>query len=179
MLRDFERGDLGPLGAVADDRRVRELAPAGTRALGALRRAGAGSRPRPGARRCYEFAVVLRRGGKLIGACDLARAGRRTADIGYMLSPRHWGYGYGTEIACALVDFGFAQLSLERLSAVVAIENERSRRVLENAGLVWQGLLRRAFRSAGRSWDCHHYTIDRARWLARQVSCAAAAARRS
>ena len=130
-------------------------------------------------RRSYEFAVVVRRSGKLIGACDLALAGRREADIGYMLAPRHWGFGYGTEVAAALVDFGFRQLALERLSAVVAIENERSRRVLGNAGLVWEGLMRRAFRIAGRSWDCHRYTIDRPRWLARQPPCAAPAARGS
>lgn len=177
QLREFVRADLESLGAVADHWRVREFAPADSRALGAARRTMAGRRHGP--RRSYEFAVVVRRSGKLIGACDLALAGRREADIGYMLAPRHWGFGYGTEVAAALVDFGFRQLALERLSAVVAIENERSRRVLGNAGLVWEGLMRRAFRIAGRSWDCHRYTIDRPRWLARQPPCAAPAARGS
>ena len=177
LLREFVRADLAPLARVADDPRVREFAPADSRALSAARRSGRGQRRRP--RRSFEFAVIVRSSGKLIGACDLARSGRRAGDIGYMLAPRHWGFGYGTEVAGALLEFGFEQLALERLSAMVAIENERSRRVLENAGFVWDGLIRRALHVAGRSWDCHRYTIDKERWLARQSSCATAAARGS
>ncbi len=176
-LREFVRADLASLGAVADDRRVRQFAPAESRALDAARRAATGPRSAP--RRAYELAVIVRRSGKLIGACDLALAGRRAADIGFMLAPRHWGFGYGTEVAAALVGFGFEQLALEHLSAVVAIENERSRHVLENAGLVWEGLMPRALRIGGRCWDCHRYTIDRPRWLAGQAPCATPAARGS
>ena len=179
-LREFDAADVDALQALAGDARVREYAPAESRALAALRRARPAPRARRRARRrCYELAVVLNRGGKLIGACDLALTGPRAADIGYMLLPRHWGHGYGTEVARALVAFAFGPLALERLSAVVAIENDRSRRVLENAGLVWQGLMRRHLRVGGRSWDCHLYVIDRRRWLALGPPCAAAPARRS
>lgn len=174
-LRDFEPSDLEPLQALAHDERVLQYAPAASRALEAVRRARAAlaSRRRPGRRRCYELAVALNRGDKLIGACDLALSGPRAADIGYMLAPRHWGHGYGTEVAQALVAFGFGALRLERLCAVVAIENDRSRRVLENAGLVWEGLMRRHLRTRGRTWDCHLYVIDRRRWLELSAACAA------
>lgn len=179
-LREFEPSDLEALQALAGDTRVLEYAPAESRALAAVRRARATPAPRrPGRRRSYELAVVLNRGGKLIGACDLALTGKRTADIGYMVAPRHWGHGYGTEIARALVAFAFGPLALERLSAVVAIENDRSRRVLDNAGLVWEGLMRRHLRIRGRTWDCHLYVIDRRRWLALSAPCAPAPARGS
>ncbi len=176
MASDFEA-----LRALARDARVLEYAPLESRALEAVRRARAAAAPRrPSARRrSYELAVELRRGGKLIGACDLALSGPRAADIGYMVAPRHWGHGYGTEVARALVAFGLGTLGLEQLSAVVAIENDRSRRVLVNAGLVWEGLMRRHLRSAGRTWDCHRYVIDRSRWLALDPPCAAVAARGS
>jgi RimJ/RimL family protein N-acetyltransferase len=180
-LREFVASDLEVLQALASDTRVLEYAPAESRALEAVRRAHATPAPRPrsGRRRSYELAVVLNRGGKLIGACDLALSGARAADIGYMLAPRHWGHGYGTEVARALVAYAFGPLALERLSAVVAIENDRSRRVLERAGFVWEGLMRRHLRVRGRSWDCHLYVIDRRRWLALSASCATAPARGS
>ncbi len=180
-LREFVPSDLEALQALAGDARVLEYAPAETRALEAVRRArvAPAARRRPARRRSYELAVVLNRGGKLIGACDLALTGARGADVGYMVAPRHWGHGYGTEVARALVAFAFGPLALERLSAVVAVENDRSRRVLANAGLVWEGLIRRHLRIRGRAWDCHLYVIDRRRWLALCPPCAAPRARGS
>jgi len=170
LLRELEAADLAPLQRLAADRRVAEHAPAQSRALALVEQLA--SRPRPRAqrpRRSFELAIVLRRSGRLIGACDLAPSGRGAADIGYVLGRRHWGFGYGTEVATALVEFAFGILKLRRLVAVVAVENERSRRVLEKAGLRWDGLMRRHARFAGRWWDCHRYVIDRATW---QAACA-------
>jgi RimJ/RimL family protein N-acetyltransferase len=173
MLRDFEPLDLAPLERVAADRRVAEHSPAQTRALSVLAQVAARGRRRAvRARRSFDFAVVLRRRGTVIGACDLSLTGRGRADFGYVLAPRHWGFGYGTEVARALVDFAFETLKLRELCAVVAVENERSRRVLDNAGLRWDGLLRRHARFAGRWWDCHRYVIDRDAWQAERVACA-------
>jgi ribosomal-protein-alanine N-acetyltransferase len=165
LLREFGAADLAALERLACDRRVLEYVPSQSRALATVRRLVARARPRrPRRRRSFELAVVLRRGGKLIGTCDLALTGPRHADIGYLLAPRHWGFGYGTEVAGALVDFGFRVLELRELTAVVAIDNERSRRVLDRAGFRWDGLMRRHARFAGRWWDCHRYVIDRATW---------------
>ncbi len=162
LVREFLVEDVPALEALVADPRVREHAPLESRALDAARRAGRAPR---NPRRTWELAVVVRRSGRLIGACDLALTGPRDADLGYMLARRHWGHGYGTEVARALVELGFGSLRLRRISAIVAIENERSRRVLENAGLRWEGLTRRHVRALGRSWDCHRYAIERAGWL--------------
>ena len=166
ILREFDADDLPALSEMVGDARVRENAPGESRALATARRASLGSaRRRAGLIRHFELAVTTRRTAKLVGACDIAFVGPRSADIGYLIAPRHWGYGYGTEVAKALVAFGFEQLNIERLAAVVAVDNERSRRVLAKAGFQWEGLMRRHVRVAGRSWDCHLYAIDRPRWL--------------
>jgi RimJ/RimL family protein N-acetyltransferase len=161
IVREFMRSDVPLLRAFSDDPRVREFAPIESRALAAAERA---DRPQRGPRRSWELAVIVRRTGKLVGACDLALGPPGEADIGYMLAPRHWGHGYATELATALVAFGLGQLALKRVSAIVAIENDRSRRVLEKSGLRWEGLLRRHVRAGGRTWDCHRYAVDRASW---------------
>jgi len=41
--------------------------------------------------------------------------GAHEGDIGYELSPKHWGHGYATEAATAMLDFGFTQLKLHRI----------------------------------------------------------------
>ena len=181
ILRTFARGDYATIRALGDDARVREYSPKDSRAVEAARRAGARTRtPRAlRAAQSYELGVEVRRTGKLIGACDLALIGRREADIGYMLLPRHWGHGYATEIARALIDAAFRELQVDRVSATIATENERSRRVLEKAGFVWEGMLRRHIEAAVRSWDCHLYVIDRPRWVKATTPCAMRRRRRS
>ena len=168
MLREFVAGDRAALARIASDPAVLKQVPPDSRALAAAARAGAGARPGR-ARRAYHLAIVVRRSGKLIGACDLTLVRPREADIGYLLARRHWGYGYGAEVAKILVEQSFTSLGLRRISAVVAIDNDRSRRVLEKAGLHWQGLMRRHARAAGRWRDCHLYVLARADWQARSA----------
>jgi RimJ/RimL family protein N-acetyltransferase len=56
-------------------------------------------------------------------------------ELGYRLVPSAWGHGYATEGARALVESGFAELSLDRIVATTMAVNAGSRRVLERAGL--------------------------------------------
>ena len=173
LLRDFVTEDRSALERLAREPRLLERVPVPARALAAAERAGARTSGRESGRRgAFELAIVRRRGRKLIGACDLALTAPRHADIGYLLAPRHWGYGYGTEVACALVDFGFRALGLRSLTAVVAVENDDSRRVLAKAGLRWDGLMRRHTRYAGRWHDCHRYVIERRDWSPPDPACA-------
>ena len=55
-------------------------------------------------RRRFQLAVVLRESGALIGSCGVRRKpdDDTEADIGFELSPEHWGRGYATEAATAM-----------------------------------------------------------------------------
>jgi len=61
-------------------------------------------------------------------------------EVGYHLARAFWGRGYATEAARACVRFGFEQLNLERIVAVVQPANVASRRVLEKCGLTYTGM---------------------------------------
>lgn len=65
-----------------------------------------------------------------------------SGDIGYALHEDVWGRGYGTQVARALIDLGFTQLSLHRVWATVHPDNIASIRVLEKAGMNYEGRLR-------------------------------------
>jgi len=55
--------------------------------------------------------------------------------LGYRLRREAWGRGYATEGSRALIDLGFTQLGVRRVSAETMAVNTRSRRVMEKAGL--------------------------------------------
>jgi ribosomal-protein-alanine N-acetyltransferase len=61
-------------------------------------------------RLAFQFAVVLPETGQLIGNCGMRIRDPelRAGDIGYEFDPRFWGRGYATEVARAMLAFGFA-----------------------------------------------------------------------
>ena len=60
-------------------------------------------------------------------------------EVGYRLLPEAWGYGFATEGAKAIVDYGFDDLGLRRIIGVTHPANKASQRVLQNAGLEDEG----------------------------------------
>ena len=80
-------------------------------------------------------------------------------DIGYELGPRLWGQGYVTEAARAMVDFGFRDLRLHRLSSWCIADNAASARVLEKVGFTLEGRLRPNERFKGPRWDTLLYGL--------------------
>ncbi|GAB4060217.1 GNAT family N-acetyltransferase [Catellatospora paridis] len=58
-----------------------------------------------------------------------------TAELGYRLRREAWGRGYATEGSRALVDNGFTELGMRRVTANTMTVNTGSRRVMEKTGL--------------------------------------------
>lgn len=85
----------------------------------------------------FDLAVVLPGEDRLIG-----RAGIHVTDleiregtIWYVLHPAHWGKGYIVEAMKALVDHGFGELGLHRVTADCDPGNHASARVAEKLGM--------------------------------------------
>ncbi len=92
----------------------------------------------------HDWAVVLRDSGKMIGTCGFTRFydENDAAECGYVLNPRFWGQGIACEALSAVMKFGFMTLGLHRIECKYMIGNDRSRRVMEKAGMSFEGLLR-------------------------------------
>jgi ribosomal-protein-alanine N-acetyltransferase len=56
-------------------------------------------------------------------------------EVGWRLAREHWGHGYATEAAKAAIDFGFGELDLQEIVAMIAPANARSRAVAEKLGM--------------------------------------------
>lgn len=166
ILREFVPADEAALVAWSSDARVTRHMPFGPRdAAGAKRHLAAllrhQSRP---ARKSWELAVARASDGRVIGACELTLTSPSVAEIGYVLARRHWGQGYATELALALVRIAFEDLGVARVDSTVAVDNVRSMQVVEKAGLRWEALQRRHARTQGRWWDAHLYSVTREDW---------------
>lgn len=63
--------------------------------------------------------------------------------FGYVLAKKFWGRGMAAEALTYLVDGTLAQPSLYRAYAFCDVEHPTSVRVMEKAGMVREGILRR------------------------------------
>ena len=114
----------------------------------------------------FQLATTLRETGQLIGNVGIRRpsADSTDAEIGYELSPEHWGRGYATEAARAVVRFGFTTLGLQRITAWTVAENVGSTRVLEKVGLRPEERLSEHDFYKGRHWDVLVYALSVDEW---------------
>ncbi|GIN73699.1 alanine acetyltransferase [Bacillus sp. J14TS2] len=99
--------------------------------------------------------------GKIIGTIDFIwwNPKHRSAEIGYVLSRDFWGRGIMTEAAKEVIRFGFEEMDLMRIQARCLVENIGSSRVMEKAGMSFEGILRKAMFTKGKHWDIKIYSI--------------------
>ena len=119
-------------------------------------------------RRKFQLAIALRDGAGLIGNCGIRRKPENDweADIGYELALEHWGHGYATEAALAIVNFGFRELGLHRISSWCIADNAASARVLERVGMRLEGRLLENEYFKERWWDTLLYGLLEYEWRA-------------
>lgn len=121
------------------------------------------------------WAVCLRSSGDLIGNLYLHREDPRawrTWTLGYVFHPDHWGRGYASEAASALVTTCFESWGAHRVTAGCDPRNAASWRLLERLGFRREGhFLQNASFSTDASgdpvWhDSYHYAVLAAEWRA-------------
>lgn len=84
--------------------------------------------------RVYQFAVIERESGAVLGVAGLNREGNHAAELHYWIRTDHAGRGLTTEAGHALVAWARDQLRLARLTLWAGSENHASRRVAEKLG---------------------------------------------
>ncbi|MCM3240196.1 GNAT family N-acetyltransferase [Heyndrickxia oleronia] len=83
----------------------------------------------------------------------------KRAEIGYELHPGFWRKGYASEAVKAVVDYGFNHLDLNRIGAVVFLENTASNDLLIKLGFEKEGVLRNYIYQNGISYDTNVYSL--------------------
>ena len=78
---------------------------------------------------------------------------RHTAGLGYWLGEDFWGHGVMTEVVPFVTDYCFQNFPLQRIQAEAYANNPASIRVLEKAGFVLEGRLRKNVIKDGQVLD--------------------------
>ena len=78
-----------------------------------------------------------------------------------MLTPVCWGQGIMTEVLCAVLQYAFDEVGLNRVQADVFDGNAASARVLKKCGMRFEGVARQRYYKHGHFIDTAQYAILR------------------
>jgi ribosomal-protein-alanine N-acetyltransferase len=110
------------------------------------------------------YVVTGREDGSIRGVFDLRHPAPHHMEFGYALARRWWGMGLMTEALTEIVRWALRQENVFRIGSMCDVENIGSARVMEKAGLIREGMLRRRLIHPNISddpRDCFIYAITR------------------
>ena len=96
----------------------------------------------PDQRQWYAPWLAELHSGEAVGdLCFKGLSADGSVEIGYGFAPAYWGQGYATEAVTAMAAWALGQPGVKTVEAETEPENFASRRVLEKAGFVPNGLI--------------------------------------
>jgi RimJ/RimL family protein N-acetyltransferase len=106
------------------------------------------------------FAITRVEDNRVVGAIGLQLIkSHRGAEVGYWVGKPYWNRGYATEATMAVIAYGFEQLNLNRIQARHMTKNPPSGRVMEKAGMTYEGTLRQSIYRWSSYEDAALYSI--------------------
>jgi putative acetyltransferase len=115
------------------------------------------------------WAIERKRDRRMIGSLGFhADKWRNLPDarmFGYVLARDCWGNGYMSEAVRRATEYAFVEAGMQLMSVSHYTFNNRSRRVIEKCGFVYEGTIRRTFlRYDGAVFDEAVYSLTKEEW---------------
>jgi [ribosomal protein S5]-alanine N-acetyltransferase len=172
ILREFRATDWHDVHVYSSDPEVVRWFPFGPNTESETRAfvASQASQTHPEPRAFFDLVIALRDVDRVIGSCFLKLEGEPepTGFITYLLARTHWGKGYATETARALLRYAFEQ-GAHRVFTYCDVQNPASARVLEKLGMRREALLLEHVWYRERWHDEYVYAILRREWIELQL----------
>lgn len=109
---------------------------------------------------CFVWAIRDRFSNKVIGSIDFKNIYVHSGQFDYALSCEYWNQGLMTEAAKSIINWAFKTFPrLQRFQAHCMADNIGSRRVMEKAGLEFEGIRLKNVELKGRLIDTAHYAL--------------------
>ncbi|CAH0121935.1 MULTISPECIES: GNAT family N-acetyltransferase [unclassified Paenibacillus] len=110
--------------------------------------------------RMYEFAITDKNSGQLYGAIGISNHKKDyNGEMGYWIGEEHWGNGYATEAAKAIIEFVFKEKNYHRVYARHFKSNPASGNVMKKCGMTYEGTLKEHVCKEGSFEDMVLYGI--------------------
>lgn len=109
----------------------------------------------------YQWAIVPRALGEPIGSLAVVRQRDDIAqcELGYCIGKAWWGKGIMTEAVKEVVRYLFEEVGMNRIEAAHDVHNPASGRVMQKAGMVFEGVHRQASKNNTGICDVAIYAI--------------------
>lgn len=109
----------------------------------------------------FSFAVTDANSGRFLGGCGLGQRHPvyRLSNLGYWVRSSRHGQGIAGRAAKLVARFGFEHAGIVRAEIVMAVPNERSRRVAEKIGAHYEGILRNRMVVGKAIYDAHMFSL--------------------
>ncbi|SEW41780.1 Protein N-acetyltransferase, RimJ/RimL family [Chryseobacterium wanjuense] len=96
---------------------------------------------------------------KIIGAIGLHDRGEGKAELGYWMAKTYWNQGFVTEAAKAVLDFGFKELTFNKIFATHFLHNPASGKIMEKIGMKKEEILHQHIKKDGKYFDIALYSV--------------------
>lgn len=109
----------------------------------------------------YSFIVYSKESNEVLGCVDINQINvcHKIGNIGYWIRKSSLRRGVATETVSLVSSFGFDFLELNRLEIVMLPNNVASRKVAENSGAKYEGVLQKRLWVYGKALDACMYSL--------------------
>jgi RimJ/RimL family protein N-acetyltransferase len=111
-----------------------------------------------------DTAFLVERDREVVGLVGVSWENENAPELGYCFGVDHWGKGYATEAARAVIDYTFEEFAIDQLLAGARVLNPASRHVLEKCGFQWTGVELHRFLALGSSTPVDLLKLERGVW---------------
>lgn len=108
------------------------------------------------------FAITLKENQHLVGAVGLfLNIKELESELGYWIGKPFWGHGYATEVACAMIKYGFAEFYLRSIYSDCFRWNVASLKIIKKLGMTWKKSFEKYIPKTNRFESADQYVISR------------------
>ena len=109
----------------------------------------------------FGFAITDANSGEMLGGCGLGEVHHvyHLSNLGYWVRSSRHGRGIAGRAAKLIARFGFERAGIIRAEIVMAVPNERSRRVAEKIGAHYEGILLNRMVVGKTIYDAHMFSL--------------------
>lgn len=109
------------------------------------------------------WGITLKNENKIIGTIGFHRVEKEhyRAEIGYMLDPGYWNTGLMSEAIAKVINFGFNEMKLHSIEAIINPGNTISRKILQKFNFIQEAYFKENFFFEGKFYDSEVYSLIR------------------
>ena len=108
-----------------------------------------------------QWGITVKKENKIIGTIGYHRIEKEhyRAEIGYMLAPQYWNAGLMSEAISKVIDYGFNEIKLHSIEAIINPGNTISRKILQKFNFIKEAYFKENFFFEGKFFDSEVYSL--------------------